>query len=357
RLTIPLADGLPPIPARPYVLAVADPAGHLAESDKGDNTASFRTHIIGVISHGGIQDSKSRPPAWELRMAKGLRAAGYDIVIPYNWAAESRDPGAAAKQGPRVANLVRKASQKFPADEPVDLHLIGHSEGAVVVSQALYALGRRSTPQLQAGYTKVTLLDPHAANNNAPGGQYSTSSGLDGWLARRVIHDYQARAKDPLVSIPRYVDDAEVYYQHTPVSWNGANDGTYNLWGQVPVGGRVQYCDLTGPGISHTGETGVQVWYYFHVLPTLRDGGPFVCPTRLTAARSPEPGDVTTQRATVTITADDRPTYTGTAAPGATVRLFAVRGDGSARLLAAQTVAGPDGSWQLTARPLPAGPY
>lgn len=356
RLSIPIPGGLPPDPSRPYVLAVAAPNGSSGKFDTTGGSAGFRTHILGVVVHGGLQSSKQTPP-WELKLATELRAVGYDRVIAYNWAAESNTPGAAAKQGPRVANLVRKASAAFPATEPVDLHLIGHSEGSVVVSQALLDLQRNATPQLRQGYVKVTLLDPHAANNQAPGGQISIARGLKGEIARWAFRTYQGRAKDPLVVLPDNVDSAEVYYQHTPVEADGSNHGQYNLWGQVPVKGQAQYSDLTGPAIAHSGGNGVPVWYAFHVVPTLRDGGgAFVDPTRLTAERVTGggvtgPDGVTFQRVPGTAG------YAGTAAPGVPVALFAQDLSDDAVRSIGRAVADARGDWSLTAPPLPPGAY
>ena len=151
-------------------------------------------------------------------MAKSLRAQGYDAVIPYNWVAESDHPGAAAKQGPR-GPFVELAASHAPEGEPVDVHFIGHSEGTVVNSVAIRYLELTETESLAEGYVKATLLDPHAANNNAPGGrQYSVSKGLLGDLARWIIDGYQQKAKDPLPVIWGNVDSADVYYQHTPIS-------------------------------------------------------------------------------------------------------------------------------------------
>ena len=49
----------------------------------------------------------------------------------------------------------------FPANAPVDLHLIGHSEGAVVNSRAILQLNQTGgwTTNLKAGYLKVTMLE------------------------------------------------------------------------------------------------------------------------------------------------------------------------------------------------------
>ena len=42
-------------------------------------------------------------------MAESLQSEGYDAVIPYLWAGESRMRGSAAKQGPRLARRVSAA--------------------------------------------------------------------------------------------------------------------------------------------------------------------------------------------------------------------------------------------------------
>src|SRR5207248_8583563 len=157
QLTVPLSQGLPPDPKHPFVLVVADPA-HATSGVTGDrNTASFRTHVIGVVTHGGIQPkSWRRGVPWELRMADSLRGEGYDAVIPFNWVPQSGHPGAAAQQGPRLARMVREVSSRFPANEPVDVHFIGHSEGAVVNSLAIRDLNQNETEQLRAGYLEET---------------------------------------------------------------------------------------------------------------------------------------------------------------------------------------------------------
>ena len=284
-VTLALPGGLPPNPEHPYVVVVANPNAPGA-TDPG-RAADFRVYTIGVIVHGGIQPeswSDTGPP-WEATMAKSLRAEGYDLVIPWNWVAESGHPGAAAKQIPRLARVIDQAVAGVPAGDPVDLHLIGHSEGAVIVSQALFHI--TETPALAQGFTELTLLDPHPAGNGIKGQQYSTEGGLMGSIATSEIRSFQAKANDPLPYIPGNVDDAQVYYQHTPVGIAHTNGGIYNLWGDVPVaaapGVPVHYADLTGPGISHAGDFGVFVWYQTDVVPLLGNGPAFVNPGALTA--------------------------------------------------------------------------
>ena len=107
-------------------------------------------------------------------------------------------------------------------------------------------------------------------------------------IAKMSIDRFQARAKDPAAFVPANVDDAEVFYQHTPVSEAQSNGGIYNLWGQVPVHGPAHYFDITGPGISHSGTFGVHDWYRLNIVPTLGDGSTFTRTNALTVAQAPE---------------------------------------------------------------------
>jgi hypothetical protein len=348
-VTIPVAGGLPPNPGHPYVLASAEapdipPGG-------SDTTASFRTYTLGVVTHGGIQDKGwKNGPAWELVMAKSLLAEGYDAVIPFNWVAKSTTPGAAAEQGRRLARLVLQAAGRFPADAPVDLHLIGHSEGAVVNSVAARLLERSLPANLAAGYVVMTMLDPHAANADVPGQQYSVAGGPLGRIAKGVIDAYQSRADDPPVTVPAMVDDAQVFYQHTPVSRRNSGGRLYNLWGQVPVRGPAHYFNLTLNGVTHSGKTGVYAWYQRNVVPLLGDGEPRVLQSVLTGSL-----DESTAAGAV---ATHTPAYSGHAYPGSTVRLYAGPASRPSILVpAGQTTADAAGDWTLTTRPLAGSRY
>jgi hypothetical protein len=362
-VTLALPGGLPPVPSHPYVVvAAANSAGADSSSSAGVtsttsspvSTASFRTFTIGVIVHGGKQPkswARNGPP-WERRMAAQLRADGYDAVIPYNWVAASSTPGLATAQGPKLAALVAQAAAQFPATAPVDVHFIGHSEGAVVNSQAILALNTYGWPaNLKAGYLKVTMLDPHAANNNITAKQYSVSNGLLGYIARSEINAYQSRAKDPLPVVTSNVQDAEVFYQHTPVRQTfTSNGGIYNLWGQVPVQGEAHYFDLTAKGISHAGSFGVQDWYRLNVVPTLGDGGMTITASAVSGA----PTGVLTPSANGN---REQVQYAGTAAPGTHVRLWAAPPYESTDVVVGRARAASDGSWQITTKPLASGRY
>ncbi len=178
QLTIPLAQGLPPYPEKPYVLVVADPSSPSATANP-QQTASFRVYTIGIVTHGGIQDpSWKHGPPWEIETADMMRHEGFDSVIGYNWVLQSGTPGAAIKQSPRLAWMILDVANTFPTGDPVDIEFIGHSEGTVVNTYAIVTLEREMTPQLKSGYIEDTLLDPHAANNNVPGQQMSFGGAL-----------------------------------------------------------------------------------------------------------------------------------------------------------------------------------
>ena len=89
----------------PYVLVVADPGP--ASTAEPQTVASFRKESIAIVTHGGLQHQnwKKNGPPWTLEMARSLRQQGFDMVIPFNWVAASRAPGAAAKRG-RVARMI-----------------------------------------------------------------------------------------------------------------------------------------------------------------------------------------------------------------------------------------------------------
>ena len=359
---IPIPGGLPLNPSHPYVLAVANPTAASAVDPSA--TASFRTYTIGVVTHGGIQSNawKKNGVPWVNGMAHSLLQEGYDAVIPYNWVAASNTAGAAAKQGPKLAKKVQELSAKFPAGAPVDIHLIGHSEGAVVNTQAIVALAKDPTPQLAAGYWQDTLLDPHAANPDFTGKQYDTA-GLFGGFAKYAIDDFQADARDPLAYIPERVNAAQVFYQQTPAYHDhGANAGIYNLWGQVPVRGDAVYYNLTPAGIIHSGKNSVYSWYQNFVVPTLGDGGTGINNAAITGTLTTTPSiPVTTTPAAHTPVAPTvdatNPTYAGTAQPGSPVLVRVSHTNRDDLRTVARTTADANGHWSATIGDVPGGSY
>jgi hypothetical protein len=366
ELTIPLPGGLPPDPRQPYVLVAA--SNELPGT--APSVAAFRKYMIGIVTHGAlINPSWKHGPPWQLQTATWLRRQGYDIVIPFNWASQSSKPGRAAVQGVRLAHQVLVAAGKLPPGSPVDVQFIGHSEGAVVNTQAIVALERAMTPELKAGFLVDTLLDPHAANNHVPG-QASAAPGLVGALASALVSRYQASAHDPPAFIPSGVSQAQVFYQHNPAS---RHSGIYNLWGQVPVpnfsGHPVAYYNLTATGAIHSGNYGVSLWYRNFVAPTLGDGAPLLQTLRLdgwiqdATATAPPSSDALAWRQArawgpVQALSKSQPTFAGTAAPGSKVRVYVGPSADLTKITTlARTTADPLGRWSATTRPLHDGRY
>jgi hypothetical protein len=313
-ITVGLPGGLPIDPAHPYVLAVADPGGVVAKSDETNNVGSFRTFVIGAVAHG--LELTPGTPAWIGVMAASLRREGYDAAIPFDWSTFSSlpFPGATALAGQRLAAAVAATAQQlqlqpqFHPGDVIDLHLIGHSRGAVVISQA--ALDLEAIEQagalspLRAGWLKLTFLDPHPAHNvpsagDPAGRTFSASNGPVGRLFQAGYRLFSAAAQDPAVVVPGNVDDAEVYYQQTDHRGTTSPDESpvANLaekffvpWGEVPVlGGPARYYNLTG--IVH-GHYEVHDWYQSNVVPTLGSAQQFVGPGSTTSPTSmPSGGD------------------------------------------------------------------
>jgi len=375
QLTIPLAQGLPPYPEKPYVVVVADPTTPSSTTD-AQRSASFRTYTIGIVTHGGIQDpSWKHGPPWELETAYMMRHEGFDSVIAYNWALQSSTPGAAIKQSPRLARMILDVASKFPASAPVNLEFIGHSEGTVVNTYAIVALEPRMPPQLQSGYIQDILLDPHAANMNIPGQQMSFGGALGG-LARDIVTNYQAEAKDPPAFIPSVVDEAQVFFEHSQATASGI----YNLWGQVPVksdGPLVHYYNLTDMGVTHSGKTGVNYWFRDFIAPTLGNQTPLIQELQFNGqidnaqllTNSSMSQNAVIERAAsaradrvygpAQVVQNNQPEFSGTAAAGSTIRLYI----GPAAkpmnpVLAGVTTANSTGQWSVTTRhPLANGQY
>jgi hypothetical protein len=371
-LTIPLPGGLPPYPSKPYVLVVADP-GSASAMTALRQTSSFRVYTIGIVTHGGIQTSSwKHGPPWELQIAEMMRHQGFDSVIPYNWVLQSGTPGEAIKQSPRLARIILGTAERFPANAPVDLEFIGHSEGTVVNTYALVKLAGEMTPELRSGFIEDILLDPHAANNDLATGKQVSYGGVLAGLAQSIVTNYQGNAQDPPAYFPAIVDEAQVFYQHTATTASGI----YNLWGQVPVrsdGPLVHYYNLTNMGVTHSGNTGVPEWYRNFIVPTLGTQTPLIQQLQLngridgaqSAATLPG-GRPLVSRARADraygperVVSTSQPGFSGTAAPGSIVRLYVGPATEPSRTnLAGWTRVDRTGHWSLsTRRPLANGQY
>ena len=294
---------LPLDPARDFVLVVADPFQQIPESIETNNVASFRKIAIAAVTHGF--SITGNPADYLVPLAAQIQAEGYDFAFPFLWTPLSQipTPNGTTIAGQILAQTVRNVATALSTrpDDVIDVHLIGHSRGTSVVSQAFQDLTVNPGPrQLALGYFKQTLLDPHVARNFGPLGlgqlevlnasgteavsqvaqvSFNPSSDFSRAFVLATLA-FQSVAMDPPAFVPAAVDEAEVFFQRLP--WNQTTFVIpgftttaeqligVNFLGTVPVGnpfGRfIRYIDLGPQGVGHYE---VPEWYQFNVVPTL----------------------------------------------------------------------------------------
>lgn len=275
QVSVSLAQPLGINPAEKFVLAVADPSDQTGQTSRAMDDASFRTWIVGAVTHGLEFDGVF--PSWVTSMAAGLKADGYDAAIAFNWAQLSvvAAAGTAAEAAQGMAARIDQAIASLPIQpgDVVDVHLIGHSRGGDVVSLAADLLDR-SAPPLGGGFLELTLLDPHPARNG-PVAYYSSSTGPIGALARQEFLAFQAATNDPPLVIPTGVDETQIFYEQTAVTKAFFPDERFLIpWGEVPAAGPVQnvvYYNISGIVPSHEA---VPAYYFGDVVPLLATGAP-----------------------------------------------------------------------------------
>jgi pimeloyl-ACP methyl ester carboxylesterase len=279
---VALAAPLGILPSQRYVLVVIDPTNQIAEDGAGakaNNTATFRKWVVSAVTHGVELDNAF--PAWVGDTAANLYTQGYDVAIPFDWAQFSGIPAPVTGQvAQAMAGAVGQVIQALPLGpgDVVDIHLIGHSRGGGLITQAA-AILPTDAPPLAGGFLKLTLLDPHPTRN----GEvllFSSSGGPIGTLTQTLFVGFQAGANDPPLSIPPNADGVEVFYQHTPAPQAVTTDERIiNSWGDVPAGGAtasVTYYDVTAQTRSHYA---VREWYLAAVVPGLAVGSAVPVPS------------------------------------------------------------------------------
>src|SRR5262249_17331433 len=124
---------------------------------------------------------------------------------------------------------------------------------------------------------------------------------------------------------------------------------------------------LTAAGATHAGNTGVAQWYANFVAPAAGDQMPLIQALQLNAQI--DHVDSTTAASASALAGpydsgpdpvinDRRPAFSGTAAPGSTVRLYIGPASSPSKIgLSAWTKADATGHWTLTTRPLRDGRY
>jgi len=185
KVTILSKTELLPDTRMPYIIVVA------SYNDKKVQVY-FRKWMLGAVVHGfdrwALHESPLHrlpdwlwrsefqnftEPSWETTMASQLKTKdGYDEVIACDWMQTCglKQHGWAEQAGEKLAGDIVtwiRAHEQHPGDV-VDIHLIGHSRGTVVVSQALQTLATKlktNNAPFGGSYVELTLLDPHPANN------------------------------------------------------------------------------------------------------------------------------------------------------------------------------------------------
>lgn len=258
KLRIVDSADLAPDPNRPYVIVVAEQSRH-------ESSAWFQKHLVGVLVHGytfrkayevarflnagaGLRMAdwlfkNEDVEPWQALLEGTLEAACYSpATFAFNWRhasiqAMSTELSRQARDRlyPRIVSTVTGLVQAHAGDV-VDLHLIGHSRGAVMVSQALLAAAAAPNPALRGGYVIATLLDPHPANNTfGVQEDYAPANPL----SNTVFHSYrefQDSARDPAIQLPAGAGlrEVTVLFQKNTVDQFLANPPlTGNGWDSV----------------------------------------------------------------------------------------------------------------------------
>jgi hypothetical protein len=281
---------LTPNTALPFIVVVAN---------LDNSSASFETHVVGVIAHGSEFDPylilTNQAPAWEMLMATDLQVIdGYEAVIPFNWIRLCIIPFPFAVEiasNMLYTQVVAEANQlagQHPGDV-VDINFIGDSRGTVVVSQVLQQLVSTTDPALKGGYMQMTLLDPHPANRMddlfrwIPALSQANDLAVLGFLV-----DYFSQ--DPQIVVPPNVDQVQDFDEQTAPGQLGFLNGflathdttqllefMFSLWGE-PAGNivdqsnqAIEQMNLTNvfiPSLGLIGHAEVPLWYLDYVVNT-----------------------------------------------------------------------------------------
>jgi hypothetical protein len=278
---------LTPNTALPFIVVLANPNGSVAESDSSKNTASFETHVLGVVAHGLELDPSlwwlNQVPSWELQLAATLQQRdGYEAVIPFNWVRLSILPFPLAIElaGSDLYQEVVATADQLASQHPgdvVDINFIGHSRGTVVVSEVLQDLVGTNDPALRGGYLQMTMLDPHPANLSFSKFSWDAFLPLANDFADVMIA-FEALARDPQVAVPSNVMQTQLFDEQTPAGQLGflyPSEILLNLWGEAASAipdqsvQPIEEKNLTGvtaAGIGLIGHSEVYDWYLANVV-------------------------------------------------------------------------------------------
>jgi hypothetical protein len=242
-----------------FVLAVADPVPSLLGIGVDSSPASYRNFVIGAVSVGydpSALGQSSVPQDWVNVMAQSLVQAGYDAALPFGWASGLASPQAIVDAGNNLTSQVLQLVARLPLapNDVVDVHLIGHSRGAVVISEAMQQLLGTDIPQLEHGYLKMTLLDPHPANRGIDplvGKAYGENADFSPVLGTLFVEPsynaFEDAVNDPPIEIPGRVNEVEQYWQQNACAQCPGIESIANLWGVDP-----SFITIDNPGFTVT---------------------------------------------------------------------------------------------------------
>ena len=291
--TIKLISGisLSPNTAEPFIVVTATYNGQ-------KSTTYFHKYLLGVLVHGYTSflplQQFPEEPDWEPTMKHDLENTDhYDQVIVSNWVYESSDPSsrqtiyAGNALYSRILVVANKIAKEHEGDV-LDIHLIGHSRGTVVISQILADLVANKLPSLIGSYNEVSLLDPHPANEAyEPMESFYLGDSMlvetATMLAIAKYHIFNKAARDPQITLPSSANIKEIgiWYQHTPAKEFSAlsSEHILNLWGHGPndeaivnkTGIQIKWHNLTSKGDDKSGIYGhseVHEYYREFVVET-----------------------------------------------------------------------------------------
>ena len=126
------------------------------------------------------------------------------------------------------------------------------------------------------------MLDPHAANPDVSGQQYSVAYNLLGWVAKCEIDKYQAEAQDPPAIVPAGSTPPRCSTSTPRPTLHMARMMISIISGdKCPVEGNAVYFNLTGDRVTHSGTAFTQ-WYEATSCRLLGDGAPQLTADALT---------------------------------------------------------------------------
>jgi hypothetical protein len=287
EVLVPLTRDLAIDPFHKFVLAVADPGGQGAMIDR--TPVSFRIVTVGAVAEGLTirVPFTFRTPGWVDQMVSALlRVDAFDYAIPFKW--QSFNTKVKADHAGHMLALQIKqliGQLQLQSSDVIDLQLIGHSRGSVVICNALADLIQAGIPQLAHGYKKLTFLDPHpAAYPGAANKYYGLNASFPRFSfgVQKYYLSFEKKTMDGPVFIPAGTNEAEDYYQQTDHALlTGKEKRFVNLWGldpsQIIVAPHTNTLTffsrvLTGVYLPEDrrkiGHSEITDWYQFNILDT-----------------------------------------------------------------------------------------